>query len=280
MLGTLTTWGCSGPAKPDAGGERVVQGETPEVRTVGVPGTTLSFDLVRIPSGTVGEGDEAVEVGPLWVLTTEVTWDLYDVFVYALDEPEEARADAVARPSKPYIPPDRGFGHAGYPAISMTRKAAEAFCEWLEGKTGVAARLPTPAEFTHLASAGSGTAYWFGDEPALVGDHAWCAINSDATSHPVATKGVNPFGLADTHGNVAEWVITDTRKPIAMGGGFLDEPVDCSATSSQRQTSSWNSSDPQIPKSQWWLADCSWVGFRFVVDAEPGVGAQEHSDAR
>ena len=43
--------------------------------------------------------------------------------------------DAIARPSKPYISMDRGFGHAGYPAISMSYHAASAFCAWLSART-------------------------------------------------------------------------------------------------------------------------------------------------
>ena len=54
-----------------------------------------------------------------------------------------------------------------------------------------------------------------------------------------------------------------------MGGSYLDDPDACTPESIQRQARSWNQSDPQIPKSQWWLADCSWVGFRFVVDEIP-----------
>ena len=112
--------------------------------TVRIPGTIVESELVRV---------ERDGMPALWVSRTEVTWDLYDVYLYGLDIPEgaDADADAVTRPSKPYVPPDRGMGHAGYPAIGMTRHAAESFCLWFSERTGLAARLPTPGEFSSYA---------------------------------------------------------------------------------------------------------------------------------
>jgi hypothetical protein len=34
----------------------------------------------------------------------------------------------------------------------------------------------------------------------------------------------------------------------------------------QKQDSSWNASDPNLPKSRWWLSDGSFVGFRVVCE--------------
>lgn len=235
-----------------------------------MPGTTVPFELVRSPLGqlTRTDKDETTKIHSMWVLNTEVTWDLYDIYVYELDQPDgSSPADALSRPSKPYVPPDRGFGHDGYPAIGMTRQAAEGFCEWLALITDLEVRLPTQHEWIYLASAGSESPYCCDVTMETLDDVAWYADNSEHTTHPVAQKRPNAFGLYDIHGNAAEWVITDTRKPYAMGGGYRDSAEDSTTTSSQRQVSSWNQSDPQIPKSQWWLADCSWVGFRFVIDA-------------
>jgi formylglycine-generating enzyme required for sulfatase activity len=230
-----------------------------ETREVRVPGTTVSFELVRTPAAEDGS------VSAMWVLKTEVPWELYDIFVYRLDKSEgEADADGITRPSKPYVPPDRGFGHDGYPAMGMTRGAAEAFCVWLSEATGEEFRLPTEAEWVWIASPGASTD----------AEHAWTAANAEFTTHPVATRAPNGFGLHDVVGNVAEWVLSDGRRPVAMGGSYLNAPEDCGPTARQQQERSWNASDPQIPKSQWWLADCSWVGFRFVstdgVEKEQG----------
>ncbi len=235
-----------------------------------VPGTTVPFELALCPAGTIESDEEqtTIEIDAMWALTTEVTWDLYDIYVYELDEPEEPTGvDAVSRPSKPYVPPDRGFGHDGYPAIGMTRKAAEGFCGWLSLKTGLDVRLPTQIEWVYLASGGTDDPFCCGVSIDTLDQVAWYQNNSAHTTHPVGQKKPNAFGLYDVHGNAAEWVMTDTRRPYAMGGGYRDSAEDSTATSAQRQVSAWNQSDPQIPKSQWWLADCSWVGFRFVVNA-------------
>lgn len=226
-----------------------------------VPGTTVRFDLVQTPAGSILLDDASHEVDSMLVLKTEVTWDLYDIFVYELDQSDDSSAaDAISRPSKPYVPPDRGFGHDGYPAIGMTRKAAEQFCAWLSLKLGVTVRLPSQGEWIYFAQGGQFSA----DD---LDARAWYKANSEHSTHPVAQKQANRFGLFDVQGNAAEWVISDTRKPIAMGGGYRDTAEDSTPTSAQKQVSAWNQSDPQIPKSQWWLADCSWVGFRFVIDA-------------
>ena len=129
-------------------------------------------------------------------------------------------------------------------------------------------RLPTLDEWTFLAVGDSNEPYCCDVDVETLQTVAWFMENAEHTTHPVGSRQANQFGLFDVHGNVAEWVAIDTQKPTAMGGGFRDSAKACTATSSQQQQQSWNISDPQIPKSKWWLADCMWVGFRFVVDAD------------
>jgi len=250
-----------------------------ETETVRIPGTTVTFDLA--PAITP-DGD------PIHVLTTEVTWDLYDVFVYQLDTPDEdaASVDAVSRPSKPYVPPDRGMGHDGYPAMGMTRYAAREFCAWLSKKTGDTYRLPTLAEWRHFALAGSEPPYHFDESLYDLEQFAWTKENAEFTSHPVGEKSPNALGLHDIHGNVAEWVETGEDesarprpKPAAAGGSWRQPADEATAHSLERQASHWNASDPQIPKSVWWLADCSWVGFRFVREPAPDTTDPTNPDA-
>jgi len=125
-----------------------------------IPGTTIEFKMVKVDGGTLqipadDGGVQRVEVGDLWFSQTEVTWDLYDVWVYELDQSADEDVDGVSRPSKPYIPPDRGFGHSGHPAISMSRHASVEFCRWLSEKTDRRYRLPTREEWTHAALGGA-----------------------------------------------------------------------------------------------------------------------------
>src|SRR5262245_22153873 len=97
-----------------------------------IAGTLVSFEMVRVPDAD------------FYIGRTEVTWDLFDVYMLRLDTPQttNSAADAVARPSEPYGAPDYGWGHAGFPAMSVTQASAIAFCQWLSARTGKTYRLP------------------------------------------------------------------------------------------------------------------------------------------
>ena len=98
----------------------------PQAYRESIAGTVVTFEMVPVPGGTVTLNGQSVEVKPFLIGRTEVTWDMYDVYALGLDEPKGGGGtDAVARPSQPYGAPDYGWGHAGYPAISIARPAAQ-----------------------------------------------------------------------------------------------------------------------------------------------------------
>jgi formylglycine-generating enzyme required for sulfatase activity len=251
-----------------------------------------SFQMMPIP------GDEAKGIKPFYMASTELTWEAFDVFAYALDaggsredgapaseiesdENPPAGFDVVTRPSKPYLPPDRGFGHEGYAAICISGKGAAEFCKWISVKTGRHYRLPTVEEWSHACHAGTSTAYSFGDDASKLGDYAWFEGNSQSQPHKVASKKPNPWGLFDMHGNVLEWCTRgEGKKPVGMGGCWRDPATKLVSGALQEQDSTWNSSDPQIPKSKWWLSDGSFIGFRLVCDASEAPKADAAAPAK
>jgi formylglycine-generating enzyme required for sulfatase activity len=240
-----------------------------------------------------------VKISPFWMGKYEVTWDQYFLFMYSDDEkkqreehptPEEVNkvSDAVTRPSKPYVPMDFGMGKSGFPAIAMTHHAANKFCHWLSAKTGHFYRLPTEAEWEYACRAGTTNAYSFGDDPKLLPDYGWFFDNSDSKYQKIGRKKPNPWGLYDMHGNVMEWVLDqyaeDTYQkltvqgviadpwnratqpyPHAARGGSWDDDSDALRSAARRGSErTWKATDPQLPKSIWYLSDSKLIGFRIV----------------
>lgn len=232
-----------------------------------IPEAAFKFELVPIPASADGT------VGPFWMSTTELRWEAFDVYVYQLDDAGVTTAgpDAITRPSKPYLPPDRGFGHEGFAAISPSYRNASEFCRWLSAKTGRHYRLPTAAEWEHAARAGATTEFPFGDDPAALPGHAWFAENADGTPHAVGKLAPNAWGLYDMLGNVAEWCTGPDGKPVVKGGSYRDAAEALKPALIVPQSSAWNASDPQIPKSKWWLSDGPFIGFRIICDPQPAA---------
>jgi formylglycine-generating enzyme required for sulfatase activity len=231
----------------------------PQAYRESIPGTLVSFEMVPVPGGKVTIDGKDVDVPPFLIGRTEVTWDLYDVFALGLDVSKGGgAADAVARPSRPYGAPDYGWGHTGYPAISVARTGAQAFAEWLSAKTGKKFRLPTEAEWIHVSQLASKKG---GPAETL----AWHDGNAQGKTHPVGTKPPDGLGLFDLFGNAAEWVTTgDDDEYVARGGSFRDAATAVGPNARALQDDSWNARDPQLPKSGWWLSDGPFVGFRLV----------------
>lgn len=238
--------------------------------------TALDFRMTPVPGGTVEvmteDGPRHVKVEPFFIAPVETTWDLYDAFHLRLDRrrgSEGIPADAVTRPSNPYLPPDRGYGHSGYAALSISAKGAETFCHWLSLKTGRTYRLPTEAEWKHACRLGE-------RNDASLDDVAWHDGNADFTPHPVGSKQPDALGLFDMKGNVAEWCTTLEGGHVIMGGSFLDLPEEVGCAARVPASPDWNESDPQEPKGTWWLADADYIGFRIVC--EPGSGEAKEKE--
>jgi len=236
----------------------------PRPFAVPVPGAVVSLEFVPVPLG--GADDAPV----LWFGRTEVTWDAFDAYVFRLDDreaPPDPEVDALARPSNPFALADRGYGHAGHPAISVSHRAAASFAEWLAARTGLALRLPTAREWTLACAADGGTP----SERRQLDAKAWTVRNAGGTTHPVAALEPGDAGLHDLLGNVAEWCDAASGPPVLMGGHYDARPDAVGCAARLPDDPSFNATDPQIPKSPWWLADGPFAGFRLVCEAPAGA---------
>ena len=278
-----------------------------------IPGSAATFQMIPLPGGTFSMGSPEserkrgeeegpvtqVRVDPFWIEVHEVTWDEYEIFMHKLDlqgrakgdaaaVPQDAWADAVSRPTPPYMPMDFGMGIKGYPAVCMTQFAAKQYTKWLSMKTGRFYRLPTEAEWEYACRAGTTTAYPWGDDPKLATEYGWYFKNADDGYKQIMSKKPNPWGLYDMHGNVAEWVLDawamdtywdrkdagvsenpviwpTTQFPRVVRGGSWDDDVEQLRSAARRNSRvSWQAQDPQLPKSIWYHTDAQFVGFRVV----------------
>jgi formylglycine-generating enzyme required for sulfatase activity len=77
------------------------------------------------------------------------------------------------------------------------------YVQKLNARTGKAYRLPTEAEWEYACRAGGSNQFCGNDNIDAIG---WYNGNSGKTTHPVATKQSNDFGLYDMSGNIWQWV--------------------------------------------------------------------------
>jgi sulfatase modifying factor 1 len=284
---------------------------TPYVQKI--EGTKLSFNMQPVPAGTFvmgskkGKPDEQplhkVKLQAFWMSAFELTWDLYEPFLYKDYEVSHSTApvppdvDAVTRPTKPYLDMTFGMGKENHPALAMTQYNAIQYCKWLYARTGVFYRLPTEAEWEYACRAGSLTEYAFGDDDKALGDYAWFKENSGGKTHPVGLKKPNKWGIYDLYGNVGEWTFDQylpdfykdmkgnpVENPVAVpsklyahvirGGSYDDTAERLRSAARTASDPAWKQLDPQIPKSNWWFPEAPFIGMRLVRPAVPPSKAE------
>ena len=278
-----------------------------------------------------------VQVDPFWIGKHEVTWAEYRRFMVLNDSfakiqqlrqlasPEsdqQATVAAVVKPLKalwaaihaepnfvdgvtsptPLYYPDVTYesGEAPeLPAVSMTQYAARQYTKWLSRISQIEHRLPSEAEWEYAARAGTDK------RPNDLVKHAWHDENADYAAHHVGKLAPNAWGLHDTLGNAAEWVLdglpdglpdgppdgladgpakraadptsepipvaTATRWPtgtyphIAKGGYWDAAAEHCRVAGRLLSSSDWKENDPNLPKSPWWFSDEPAFGVGFRV---------------
>jgi hypothetical protein len=265
---------------------------------IAIPNSDKKITLVSIPEGSFMMGNNAskntnekpatnVHVSAFEMSAFEITHDQFNIFYRDDNTSQGSKVDAVTRPTAQYIDLSWNMGKdGGYPVNSMSVDGAMMFCRWLYSKTGIFFRLPTEAEWEYACRAGSKTTYFFGNDPAQLGQYAWFKTNSKLKYQKVGQKKPNAWGLYDMLGNVAEWTLDQydpayftklgenasdplinpsARYPRSVrGGSYVDDAQKLSVSNRQFSEVTWNKRDPQIPKSRWWLTDGAFAGFRIV----------------
>ncbi len=245
-------------------------------------GGGLSMEMVRIPAGNFVMGDltggaderprSVVAIRePYWIGRCEVTNEQFARF----DPSHDSRVESKHAMQFGV----RGFYVNGprQPVVRISWRQAVAFCDWLSRDTGRRFSLPTEAQWEYACRAGSDTPFWYGDWNA---DFSKCANLADLmlreyvcdpynkarapfanpgrfddwipkderfndggfVSEDVGRYRPNPWGLADMHGNVAEWTRSaywrypyrdddgrnaagSSEDRVVRGGSWRDKPA-------------------------------------------------------
>ena len=142
------------------------------------------------------------------------------------------------------------------PVTHVTWHEANAYTEWLSGRTGMDYRLPSESEWEYVARAGTTTPYSSGvaitsKQANFDGRYDW-RVGSALTPNvymgrtlEVGLLEANAFGLHDIHGNASEWTLDcyvshyrgapedgrprDTEscvRRVVRGGSWKDKPWD------------------------------------------------------
>jgi formylglycine-generating enzyme required for sulfatase activity len=223
-----------------------IQGPEPDKNYKIDLGNGVTIDMVALPSGTFTIGSPAsepkrgfdtyespqakVKVDEFWIGRYEITQAQYDAVM----------GEGTWLSAHFSFAYDQGDNH---PVFSTSWTGAMSFCAKLSEVTGQRYTLPTEAQWEYACRAGTTTAYFYGNDPGLLGDYAWYKDGHIQHIHEVGQKKPNGWGLYDMYGNVWEWCLslfraypyseTDGRnnladkqgKRVLRGGSIYEEAI-------------------------------------------------------
>jgi formylglycine-generating enzyme required for sulfatase activity len=113
-----------------------------------------------------------------------------------------------------YQPPDWGWARGQRPVTGISWNDAKTYLAWLSRKTGKPYRLLSEAEREYATRAGATTSFWWGSSISTglanynpIDLFGGGPINEyRMQTLPVDNFELNPWGLAQVHGNIWEWV--------------------------------------------------------------------------
>ena len=235
--------GYARPDQADPPGDTLVQ-------NCPIPGTALEVSMVKVPARTGTSRSGCPSMRSAGIITTSSSMNSTSPSMRMWMPSQDPLVAIHLRRS--------WLGSCRLPRVERVPQGALAFCQWLSASTGTTWRLPTIDEWRIACELGD-------IDPEKASEHAWLKSNGKRRTHKLATRS-DALGLHDLHGNVAEWCRMEKGKDefVLAGTCYLDDRIDCDMF--REPVPQWNDTDPQIPKSIWWLADAPFAGFRIVCD--------------
>lgn len=230
-----------------------------------------SIETVPIPSGIFmmgdenGRGDEKprhlVKLDRFLMSRTEITNEQYLAFL--IDT-------GYLRPKDPGFAKNYLTDYPNFPVINVSYEDAVAFCVWASAKFGVAARLPTEAEWEYAAIGGKdGLPFsWSPMEPKTMARFKGNAPLGVRTASKDEFPS-NGYGLYNMSGNVWEWVLDYYSKDYYVTSPIRNPKGPTAGTKHSIRGGSWANDESTLRVTRRASRNpndrSDQVGFRIVV---------------
>ncbi len=238
----------------------------------------IGAEMLLVTSGAVTLGSDTRDASPNEQPLTPVTLGCFFMSKHPITNEQFEKFDPAHRTRRATWADDR------HPAVFLSSRDAEKFCQWLTLRDGRKYRLPSEAEWEYAARGSDSRIFpWGGRLDA--GHYAnfadrrttfpWRDTRIDdgyAESSPVDAfpRGASPFGIEDMAGNVSEWCLdffepykgkerinrrgpTQGLKRVLRGGNWKSRANSLRASARHFDTPDYSGND---------------VGFRVVCECE------------